>query len=182
MIQIHQTMRKLLTVFAMMTVGQLYAQFDFSTGKEITMNITTPYQMGEVHCVPNPLRDININWELLEMDPNLPSGWNYTICDQICYPFFPSHGNALTYTVDQFNNGEFYELRLGVTTSGINGSGFVKYYIFDANDPSYGDTVVFHLNYQIFFLRKCLHVRVFLIDLQASSYFQISLKLLVVCL
>lgn len=131
-----------------MSIFNLKAQFEFSTGKEVSLEITAPYETVDVHCIPNPICNMSINWDLIEIDPNLPSGWNYTICDQICYPFFPNHGTPVDFTADQFTNGEFYKLKLGVTTNGIEGSGFVKYVIYNFNNPTYRDTVIFHLNYQ----------------------------------
>lgn len=136
-------------IFSLVSIVSVKAQFDFSTGNEVSLDITQTYETIEVHCVPNPISDLSINWELIEIDPAIPSGWNFTICDQICYPFFPNHGTPINYTASQFISGEDYHLKLGVSVNGIEGSGYVKYYIHDAINTSYGDTVIYHLNYQI---------------------------------
>lgn len=141
-------MRKIIIGIALLSFFRANAQFDFSTGKDVYLEITEAYQTAEIHCVPNPVGAMSINWDLIESDPNLPSGWTYTICDQICYPFFSDHGSPVDFTASQFNSGQSYKLKLGVTTNEIEGSGFFKYFIYDINNPSYGDTVTFNLNYQ----------------------------------
>lgn len=144
-----KNLKTLTGIFALTSLLQIQAQFDFSTGPEAYLEVTQAYETVEVHCVPNPISDMVINWDLIEIDPGLPAGWSYTICDQICYPFFVNHGNEISYTTGQFTNGQEYKLKLGVSVNGIEGSGFIKYYIYDYNNPSYGDTVIFHLNYQL---------------------------------
>jgi hypothetical protein len=144
-----KSLKTLTSVFALTSLLQVQAQFDFSTGSEAYLEITQAYETVEVHCVPNPIDDMIINWDLIEMDPDLPAGWSYTICDQICYPFFTNHGNEISYTASQFTSGQEYKLKLGVSVNGIEGSGYVKYLIYDFNNPTYRDTVTFHLNYQL---------------------------------
>lgn len=142
-------LKTLTSIFALTSFLQIQAQFDFSTGPEAYLEITQAYETIEVHCVPNPISDMVINWELIEMDPDLPAGWSYTICDQICYSFFADQGNEISYTASQFTNGQEYKLKLGVSVNGIEGAGYVKYFVYDFNNPTYGDTVTFHLNYQL---------------------------------
>lgn len=144
-----RNLKTLTSVFVLTSLLQVQAQFDFSTGPEAYLDITQAYETVEVHCVPNPIDDMVINWDLIEMDPSLPAGWNYTICDQICYPSFVNHGNEISYTASQFTSGQEYKLKLGVSVNGIEGAGYVKYFVFDVNNPTYGDTVTFHLNYQL---------------------------------
>lgn len=153
MIPFFKSMKKLRNIvciiFSVTSIVQLNAQFNFSTGNEVSFEITQTYETIEVRCVPNPISDMLITWDLIEVDPSIPSVWDFTICDQICYPFFPNHGTPINYTASQFLSGEDYHLKLGVSVNGVEGSGYVKYYIYDGINPSYGDTVIYHLNYQI---------------------------------
>lgn len=144
-----KNLKTLTSVLAFTSLLHIHAQFDFSTGPTAYLEITQDYETVEVHCIPNPIDDMVINWDLIDMDPNLPTGWEYTICDQICYPFFADYGNEISYTASQFTSGQEYKLKLGVSVNGIEGAGYVKYFVYDFNNPAYGDTVTFHLNYQL---------------------------------
>lgn len=94
---------------------------------------------------PSP-EAIQYNWELISN--TLPASWSYSLCDYGgCAVGIPASGSMSPITQSEAQNGVTGWFKLNLTTGSNAGSGKVEIYVYDANDPTRGDTVSWEISW-----------------------------------
>ena len=83
---------------------------------------------------------IQLKWELVSV--NLPSQWNYSMCDYAtCYSGIPNGPN----TMDSIAVGGQGFLGLNIDPGNTDGTGFVKVFVYQTGFKSNGDTLTWYV-------------------------------------
>lgn len=115
----------------------------YSLDPSNTIITVAPYEelsIFDIYQINETDSNIVFGWERISV--NLPSGWDYSLCDYpSCYTGIPNSG-----TMDSVGGGYMGFLGLNINPFSIPGQGIVKIYVFDSNFPNDGDTLTWIVN------------------------------------
>jgi len=108
-----------------------------------TVNVIAPYEELTIFDIYQiNATDSNIVYGWTRVSVNLPSGWDYSLCDYPnCYTGIPASGQ-----MDSVGGGYMGFLGVNINPYSIAGQGIVKIYVFDTNFPNSGDTLTWIIN------------------------------------
>jgi hypothetical protein len=93
----------------------------------------------------NSPNSITLGWYVIENSLPLPECWTYIICDmKQCFNGIPQDGSDNMGSLTSGNSVELFDL--GINTNGYTGNGILKLYVYNMDDNTHGDTVVFNIS------------------------------------
>jgi hypothetical protein len=136
-------MKKLFVLSAIFVFSFSKAQISYSIQPSKSMTVTAPYSsvtIFDIYQKNTSTNKIILKWERVSI--NLPSQWQYSMCDfGSCYPGIPVGPNTMD-TVPGNGNGF---LGLNIDPGTTDGTGIVKVFVYQNGFHSNGDTLTWYI-------------------------------------
>ena len=133
------TLSVLLALASVFTLAQNYT---FSPSDTINVYADCNYySVFEIDFINQTNAPLSLNWT--RISNTLPVCWDISLCDwSKCYAGIPT-GGMLPADIPAYDKGFF---KLDINPLDYAGTGIVKLFLYDINNPTVGDTVIFTIN------------------------------------
>jgi hypothetical protein len=131
----------LVAVVLFCTVISKAQTYSISPAKTVTFTaVLNNITINDIYQNNTGSAKIILKWELISV--NVPSQWNYSMCDyQTCYSSIPTG----TITMDTVNVGGQGFLGLNIDPGTTDGTGIVKVFVYQDGFKANGDTLTWHV-------------------------------------
>jgi hypothetical protein len=137
-------MKRFFTIAALLFASQSSFSQTYTISPNDTLWVTANFNQLGVYDIyqDNITSDtIDLNWNVLMID--LPSGWDYSMCDLgHCYVGIPGG------SMDPLPAAQSAFLGLNINPMSVSGTGTVRVYVYDVNSTSQADTLTWIINTQ----------------------------------
>ncbi len=136
-------MKKFLALFLLVCSLSKAQTYSISPAKTVTFSAAFySVTINDIYMVKTTGSTLSVTWERVSM--NLPTGWDYSICDLgTCHPGLPA--GPITMNTSTSTTAESF-LGLNIDPANIVGTGTVVMRVYQTGFPSNADTLTWIIN------------------------------------